>query len=198
MTDTMSKHNSPRLNEETQQFLSHLESECRRARATLTTRRLSKEEEGLRKRILKAFKGVTCQQERAWLECEAWDDYLTDPQLLGTLRAREERRNWAALPPELLLACDCAPYHAGPEAFRFLLPAYMLLSLDYESPWINDMLFAPFGVSKQKRASGGEWMQEKYSLLNNAQRSTVEQWMNYLQQQNNWMNGNTLPWLGNG
>ncbi len=190
-----SKRNTPSLNKETQQFLDELERECRKARATLTRRQLSEEEEALRKRICKAFKGVTCKEERALLECYSWDDYLTDPQLLTTLRAREERRNWAALSPELLLTCDDGRYHAGPEAFRFILPAYMLLPLDYDSEWLTDVFFYVYGVPKKKRSTDTQWKQEQYALLNSEQRATVEQWVEYLQRRELWDEGSTLPWL---
>ncbi len=195
---SISKRSTPHLNKETQQFLDELERKCREARATLTRRQLSEEEETLRKRICKAFKGVTCMEERALLECYSWDDYLTDPQLLTTLRAREERSNWTALPPELLLACDDGRYHAGPEAFRFILPAYMLLPLDYDSEWLTDVFFYVYGVSKKKSRSGTTWKQEQYALLTDAQRATVEQWVDYLRQRELWDENATLPWLAEG
>ncbi len=191
-TMSKNKRKRPQQNAETQLFLDELERECRKTRATLTRRQLSEDEAALRKRILKAFKGVTCKEERALLECYAWDDYLNDPQLLTALRALEERRDWVALPPELLLVCADGRYHAGPEAFRFILPAYMLLSLDYDSEWMTDLFFYAFG------STGSSWKQEQYSLLSAEQRATVEQWVDSLRQRELWDDSFPLPWSAEG
>ncbi len=194
-TMSASKRNTPRLSNIVSDFFDNLAADTREARALLVRRQCSAEEDALRQRICKAFKGVICQKERALVECYSWDDYLTDPKLLARIRAQEERRNWAALPPDLLLACADGRYHAGPEAFRFILPAYMLLSLDYDATWMDSVFFYAFGTSKKKRSLGGEWQREQFSLLNSEQRATVEQWVDYLRQRELWDEDFTLPWL---
>ncbi len=193
---TMStRRNTSRPGDSATEFFDRLEADMRRAREVLVKRPHSAEEYALRQRICKAFRGVTCPKERALVECYSWDDYHTDPQLLKRIRSQEERRNWAALPPELLLACDDGRYHTGPEAFRFILPAYMLLPLDYDSSWLTDVFFCVYGTPKKKRSASTEWLQEKYSLLTDEQRATVEQWVDYLRQRELWDEKATLPWL---
>ncbi len=194
-TMSASKRNTPRCSDIVKEFFDSLEADIRRTREVLVKRPRTAEEDALRQRICKAFKGVTCLKERALVECYSWDDYLTDETLLKRIRAQEERRNWAALPPELLLACDDGRYHAGPEAFRFILPAYMLLPLDYESPRLTDVFFYVFGVPKKRRTAENEWTEKQYSLLTSEQRATVEQWVDYLRQRELWNDNATLPWL---
>ena len=90
---------------------------------------LSPERLRLEQRIIEAFAGVTCYREvRVLLGGEAEDDYWpADAQAL--LAPLEERENWQAIPDDLLFACSCSLTYAGPHAYRFLMPRFMIGAL---------------------------------------------------------------------
>lgn len=83
----------------------------------------------LEKRIKEAFAGVTCYREvRVLLGGEAEDEYLpVNAQAL--LSPLEERGDWQNIPDDLLFACSCSLFYAGPLAYRFLLPRFMIGAL---------------------------------------------------------------------
>lgn len=73
-----------------------------------------------------AFAGVQCRNEPYVMLCgEAMDDYLST-DVLDILATREERDDWHAIPDDLLFACPTALCFVGPEAYRFLIPRYMI------------------------------------------------------------------------
>lgn len=83
----------------------------------------------LRQQIIEAFADVTCYREvRVLLGGEAEDEYWSaDVQAL--LSPLEERENWQDIPDDLLFACSCSLTYAGPHAFRFLIPRFMIGAL---------------------------------------------------------------------
>ena len=83
----------------------------------------------LAERIRHAFAGVTCYREvRVLLGGEAEDDYMS-PQAQALLAPLEERDDWQRIPDDLLVSCSCALSYAGPDAYRFLLPRFMIADL---------------------------------------------------------------------
>lgn len=90
---------------------------------------LSPERLRLERQIIEAFADVTCYREvRVLLGGEAEDEYWSaDVQAL--LSPLEERENWQDIPDDLLFACSCSLTYAGPHAFRFLMPRFMIGAL---------------------------------------------------------------------
>lgn len=85
--------------------------------------------ERLVERINAAFAGVSCHGEpRVLLGGEAADEYLS-AEAEALLAPLEERDHWQRIPDDLLAACSDAPYYVGPEAYRFLLPRFMIGAL---------------------------------------------------------------------
>ncbi len=90
---------------------------------------LSPERLRLEQQIIEAFADVTCYREvRVLLGGEAEDEYWSaDVQAL--LSPLEERENWQDIPDDLLFACSCSLTYAGPHAYRFLMPRFMIGAL---------------------------------------------------------------------
>ena len=90
---------------------------------------LSPERLRLEQQIKDAFAGVTCYREvRVLLGGEAEDEYWA-PDVQALLSPLEERENWQDIPDDLLFACSCSLTYAGPHAFRFLMPRFMIGAL---------------------------------------------------------------------
>jgi len=86
-------------------------------------------EKEIEQRIRHAFAGVTCYREvRVLLGGEAEDDYMS-PEAQALLAPLEERDDWQNIPDDLLSACSCALSYAGPHAYRFLVPRFLIGSL---------------------------------------------------------------------
>ena len=118
--------------------------------------------------IEQAFAGVQCLNEPYVLLCgEAMDDYLSR-DVLDVLAAREERHDWHAIPDDLLSACSIAHCFVGPEAYRFLIPRFMIGALHgvvdiYPGICYNDNL--------------EEHIRRKKSLLNEAQQQCLSDFL---------------------
>lgn len=83
----------------------------------------------LEQRIVEAFHDVTCYREvRVLLGGEAEDEYWP-PDVQALLSPLEERDNWQDIPDDLLFACSCSLSYAGPHAYRFLIPRFMVGAL---------------------------------------------------------------------
>ena len=83
----------------------------------------------LEQQIIKAFTGVTCHREvRVLLGGEAEDEHWS-ANVQALLSPLEERENWQNIPDDLLFACSCSLIYAGPYAYRFLLPRFMIGAL---------------------------------------------------------------------
>lgn len=123
-------------------------------------------------RIRKAFAGVRCLGEKVVLLCgEALDDYAS-PGLIEILAQREERLHWEALTDAQLAACSCCLSYVGPEAFRFLLPAYMIFSLRYPG-WEESV-----GVTPDTDEVLREYCFRKFALFTQEQQAVVTDFLN--------------------
>lgn len=118
---------SPDAKAEAAAFLAQVES---RRRAFQPTRaELTPLKTRLVEQIEKAFAGVSCHHEsRLLLGGEAEDDYVSK-EAQAVLTRYEERDDWHAIPDDLLASCSFALCYVGPEAYRFLIPRFMLGAL---------------------------------------------------------------------
>lgn len=118
---------SPEAKAEAAAFLAKVES---RRRALHPTRdAVTPLKARLAEQIEKAFSGVTCHEEaRLLLGGEAEDDYVSK-EAQAVLARYEERNDWRAIPDDLLASCSFALCYVGPEAYRFLIPRFMLGAL---------------------------------------------------------------------
>lgn len=115
-----------------------------------------------------AFAGVQCLNEPYVLLCgEAMDDYLSQ-EVLDVLATREERNDWHAIPDDLLFACSISLCFVGPEAYRFLIPRFMIGAL-------RDVVEIYPGVSPKSDLE--DYVREKKSLLNEAQRQCLSDFL---------------------
>lgn len=118
---------SPEVKAEAAAFLAEVES--RRRTLHLTRNELTPLKARLAERIEKAFFQVSChQEERMLLGGEAEDDYVSK-EAQSVLARYEERDDWHAIPDDLLASCSFALCYVGPEAYRFLIPRFMLGAL---------------------------------------------------------------------
>ncbi len=108
-------------------FLAKIESRRRAYQPDSTA--LTPLQQRLAREIEAAFADVPSpREERVLLAAEAEDDYVSrDAQ--AVLARYEEREDWHAIPDDLLFACSCSLVYAGPEAYRFLVPRFMLGAL---------------------------------------------------------------------
>ena len=86
-------------------------------------------QQALAEQIEKSFADVRCLSEpRVLLGGEAEDDYMSQ-EAQALLFSREERNDWHAIPDDLLFACSISLCFVGPEAYRFLIPRFMIGAL---------------------------------------------------------------------
>ena len=139
----------------------------------------------LAERIRHAFAGVTCYREvRVLLGGEAEDDYMS-PQAQALLAPLEERDDWQRIPDDLLVSCSCALSYAGPDAYRFLLPRFMIADLQ--------------GLVEIYPGSGPSNDPEIYTrhqmlYLTEDQRICLEDFLNVRCVENNTERDTFLPW----
>lgn len=135
---------------------------------------LAPSQELLLGRIRKAFAGVRCLGEKVvLLGGEALDDYAS-PGLIEILAQREERLHWEALTDAQLEACQCCLAYVGPEAYRFLLPAYMIFSLRYPE-WE-----ASVGVTPDTDEVLREYCFQRFALFTPEQQAVTSDFLNEL------------------
>lgn len=124
--------------------------------------------------IKKAFHGVQCVNERnVLLCCEALDDYAPD-DLLEQIGVLEERTDWQRLSANLLNECDCALSYAGPEAFRFLIPAFMCAYIQYD---ISPDIPLKLSIFEHDNDEVKDYFRYQCSLLNQNQQSAISLFM---------------------
>lgn len=124
--------------------------------------------------IKKAFHGVQCVNERnVLLCCEALDDYAPD-DLLDQIGAHEERKDWQKLSASLLNECDSALSYAGPEAFRFLIPAFMCAYIQYD---ISPDIPLKLSIFEHSNDELRDYYRYQCSLLNQNQQSAISLFM---------------------
>ena len=125
-------------------------------------------QERLVEEIEEAFAGVQCLNEPYVLICgEAMDDYLSQ-EVLDVLAAREERNDWHAIPDDLLFACSISLCFVGPEAYRFLIPRFMIGAL-------RGVVEIYPGLSPKSNLE--EYIRQKKSLLNEAQQQCLSDFL---------------------
>lgn len=125
--------------------------------------------ERLEERINAAFAGVSCHGEsRVLLGGEAADEYLS-AEAEALLAPLEERDHWQRIPDDLLAACSDAPYYVGPEAYRFLLPRFMIGALHG---------VVPFYPGNSPDSPSIPWMREICAELDEAQRACLSDLLN--------------------
>ena len=95
------------------------------------------------------------------------DDYLCE-EVLDLLAAREERHDWHAIPDDMLHACSSALCFVGPEAYRFLIPRFMIGALHY-------VVEIYPGISYKSDLV--DYVRQQQSLLNEAQRQCLSDFL---------------------
>ena len=97
------------------------------------------------------------------------DDYLSE-EVLNVLATREERHDWHAIPDDLLSACSIALCFVGPEAYRFLIPRFMIGALHY-------VVEIYPGIGYKEKDKLVEYVRMQQSLLNDAQRQCLSDFL---------------------
>lgn len=150
------------------EFLQHIERSRKNFRPDTTP--LTPLQKKLVEQIEQAFAGVQCLNEPYVLLCgEAMDDYLSE-EVLNVLATREERHDWHAIPDDLLSACSTALCFVGPEAYRFLIPRFMIGAM-------HDVVEIYPGISYKKKDNLVEYCRQQKSLLNDAQRQCLSDFL---------------------
>ena len=130
-------------------------------------------------KIQKAFSGVTCCGEKYGLvSSAAKDDYLSESEL-DVLSNLEERYSWQNIPPYWLYACEASLSFAGPEAFRFLIPAYMCAALQFN--FSDGRVFEyHIGDSIGENSDIIQYKMQQVSLLNNEQKKSISYYLRHM------------------
>ena len=159
---------------------------------------LTEHEEALVERIRRAFAGITVgPRTTLYLSAEAMDVYM-GLESHAILCRREIRDDWQSIPPELLLACDCATSYVDAEGMRYLLPAWMLAELRYP-----DCVHSGLEISlsdKRNDPDLANFNRKKFSLLNDEQRACVRDCIRTLRLrkfyagEDELTHANLLPW----
>lgn len=150
------------------EFLHHVECSRKNYKPDMTP--LTPLQEKLVEQIEQAFAGVQCLNEPCVLLCgEAMDDYLSQ-EVLEVLATREERNDWHAIPDDLLFACSISLCFVGPEAYRFLIPRFMIGAL------LGVVEIYP-GISYKNKNRLEEYERQQQSLLNDAQQRCLSDFL---------------------
>lgn len=158
---------SPEAKAEAAAFLAEVEN---RRRALAPSRdELTPLKSRLAEEIEVAFAGVTCHhEERLLLGGEAEDDYVSK-EAQAVLARQEERDDWHAIPDDLLASCSFALCYVGPEAYRFLIPRFMLGAL-------HGVVEVYFG--EKPNGKFVTHMREQMQLLTPAQQQCLSDFLN--------------------
>ncbi|MBR1997598.1 MAG: hypothetical protein IJ993_04225 [Akkermansia sp.] len=162
------------------------EIEVRRRMYKADDAELSPQRKRLEHQIIAAFDGVTCYREvRVLLGGEAEDEYWTaDVQAL--LSPLEERQNWQNIPDDLLYACSCALTYAGPHAYRFLVPRYLIGAL-------HGVVDVCIGEKPNSKFVG--LMRSSCAFLNKAQQACLSNYLNLeVVEADRYQRNDFLPW----
>ena len=76
-----------------------------------------------------AFAGITLGEGVGLMQAQGLDDYA-DSRTLATYRARDENRDWSAIPVGDLDNCNSSLSFFDAEGMRFHLPAYLVADLE--------------------------------------------------------------------
>lgn len=159
----------PKAVAEAEAFLAHME-ESRRSYNRESVK-LSPLQQQLVEQIEVAFADVQCLDEPYVMLCgEAMDDYMSK-EVLDVLAAREVRYDWHDIPDDLLSACPTTLCFVGPEAYRFLIPRFMIGSM-------HEVVQVYPGLSYKAREELKDYERNQLSLLNEAQKQCVSDFLN--------------------
>jgi len=137
------------------------------------------EEQLLASRIRKAFNGVTCiNSKRVLYGAYVYDDFrdtVASKAFFNWLAKQEERYNWQAIPASQILAFDVCLTYLEAESFRFLAPAYMCFSLEYEP---NDPVDSWLYFFEIRDNSNQDYVEKYYELFTEDQRHCTQDCIN--------------------
>lgn len=161
---------SPEALGEAAVFLQKIERWRRLFKGDLTP--LNPLQEKLVEQIELAFAGVSCHHESRVMLCgEAADEYMS-AEAEAVLATREERDDWHAIPDDMVCACSTALCFVGPEAYRFLIPRYMIAAM-------HEVVEVYPGLSAGSELE--DYIRRKKSLLNEAQQQCLSDFLNVQQ-----------------
>ncbi len=136
----------------------------------------SLEKQQLIAQIHTAFDGVRCREEDCLLYVGmARDDYQSS-YVCKELAKLEERDDWTRIPIERVAACLDSQLYLGPEATRFLLPAFMVAELSTKRLCICTGLDTWYCME----ADDTSRCRERLSQLNPAQQEALSATMMFL------------------
>lgn len=139
---------------------------------------ITPEEQLLASRIRKAFSGVTSiNAKRVLYGAFAFDDLYdsgASEAFFNWLAKQEERYDWQAIPPAQILALNVCLTYLEAESFRFLAPAYMCFSLEYEPSYPVASWLSFFGVID----SNPGYAEDYYDLFTDEQRQCTQDCIN--------------------
>lgn len=153
--------------------------------------------------IEKAFRGVKCVREKnVLLGSAAQDDAFacSSQAIMNDLQKREERKDWSNISPALLLACEEGICHMGSEALRFMMPAYMILSLKYniQDYRVQLWLYSMSGIYIRASEKTIAYYSQRFELFTENQKQVVQMWFSQqrkIQQENCPFSEKNVPFL---
>lgn len=136
--------------------------------------------------IRKAFRGVSCKREKSVLIASAAkDDYLTEIEI-EPLTKIEERTCWERISPCLLYSCQESLSYVGPEAFRFLIPAYMCAALKYRVADAREFEFH-IGEANKMSEESLRYSEMQGKLLNKEQKKAISYYLRNMYCEDNYI-----------
>lgn len=136
-------------------------------------------------RIRESFRGVCCRSEARVL----YGSVLEFSALRWVMRESpediskaEERLHWDRIDEGELLECIDGVHCWGPEATRFLLPAYMILNLSRDLRSFSAYGPLLFCITLTTRDAHREWLRQRFSLFSEPQKQVVQAWFSTLMQ----------------
>ena len=135
----------------------------------------------LQRLIEKAFRKVKCVGEKnVLLGSAAQDDALacSSQAIMSDLHKHEERKDWSKISPGLLLACEEGICHMGAEDLRFIMPAYMILSLKYNiNGYRMDLwLYSMSGIYIRASEKNIAYYSRRFEFFTENQKQAVQMW----------------------
>lgn len=113
-----------------------------------------------------AFRNVTLGEGTGLWEAQELDDYA-DQRQLAEYRARDEKANWSAIPPDDLNRCYSSLSFFDAPGMRFHLPAFLIA--DLEGLYSQDVIFHLTYPQRENLT--------RFDLLNASQRNAVREFL---------------------
>lgn len=152
-------------------------------------------------RIRECFRGVCCRGE-AQVLYGSLHEFLSVrwamPESAEDISRAEERLHWDEIDEGELLECVEGVHSWGPEATRFLLPAYMILNLSRDLRPFSAYGPLMFCITLTARDAHGEWLRRRFSLFSDQQKQVVQDWFaRMMQREKAWaQSGETAAMAG--